>query len=170
MNITLIGYRGSGKSSVGRRLAEMLGMGFVDTDVLIVERAGCTIKEIFEREGEAGFREREAVAMREAASLANTVIAAGGGAVLRQENVAAMKGCGKVVWLQGDVQTLYRRIQGDGATSANRPNLTSTGGIEEVRLLLAKREPLYRAAADHVVDISKISVEQVADTLRRLLN
>src|SRR5690242_7056476 len=98
MNIVLNGFRGSGKSTVGRRLAGKLWLDFVDTDAVIAERAGKTIREIFEAEGEEGFRQREAPVIAETAARENLVIAAGGGAVLRQENVEALKRHGKMVW------------------------------------------------------------------------
>src|SRR3954454_7523729 len=95
MNIVLIGYRGTGKTTIGRKLADKLWREFVDMDVLLVERAGKTIKEIFESEGEEGFRDRESAVVWELAARDELVIAAGGGAVLRAENVAALKKNGK---------------------------------------------------------------------------
>ena len=91
MNIVLIGFRGSGKSSIGRRLASKLWLDFIDTDVLVSERAQMTIREIFQAEGEEGFRQRESQVIAEVAARDRLVIAAGGGAVLRPENVAAAK-------------------------------------------------------------------------------
>src|ERR1700712_6086942 len=102
MNITLIGYRGTGKSTIGRALAQRLAMDFVDADVLLVERAGKTIKTIFTEEGEAGFRDRESAMVRELSGRQNTVIAAGGGVVLRRENVDVLKAHSTLVWLQAD--------------------------------------------------------------------
>src|ERR1700712_5221978 len=100
MNIVLIGYRGSGKSSIGRFLAERTCREFIDTDHVIVQQAGCTIREIFEREGETGFRSRESAAIQQACSRENIVIAAGGGAILRPENVAALRTNGRILWLK----------------------------------------------------------------------
>jgi shikimate kinase len=171
MNITLIGYRGSGKSTIGKRLAQLLAMDFVDTDLLITATAGKTIKQIFEAEGEAGFRDRESVAIREAAARINTVIAAGGGAILRPENVAALRATSKIIWLQADPETLHARIHADPATAANRPSLTSlSGGIEEIRTILEKRTPLYATAAHHTLDIARISPDEAAQALQRLLS
>ncbi len=168
MNITLIGYRGSGKSTIGKRLADLLAMDFLDTDLLITAHADKTIKEIFEAEGESGFRDRESAAIREAAARTNTIIAAGGGAILRPENVAALKASGKIVWLQADPETLHARIHADPATAANRPNLTPlSGSIDEIRSILEKRTPLYAAAADLTLDISRISPDQAASTLKK---
>src|SRR4051794_5145590 len=112
MNIALIGYRGSGKSSIGKCLAARLSLAFVDTDTLIVQRAGQTIREIFEAEGEAGFRTRELAAIREVAARDQQVIALGGGAVLKPENITAVKqgGAARVVWLQAAPEVLFQRI------------------------------------------------------------
>ena len=144
MNITLIGYRGSGKTSIGKLLAQKLWRDFVDTDQLIVDHAGMTIREIFAAEGEAGFRQREAAVVAEVAAKENQIIAAGGGAVLDPANVASLKRSGKIVWLKADPKTLHARIQADAATNANRPNLTAVGGIEEVERLLAARPPFVQ--------------------------
>jgi shikimate kinase len=162
MNIVLIGYRGSGKSSIGKRLASNLWMDFVDTDTLIIERAGKSIREIFEAEGEAGFRQREAEVIAEVAGRDNRVIAAGGGAILRSENVAALKKNGKVVWLKATPEVLYQHIQADAQTTATRPNLTAGGGLEEVKTVLEKRTPLYEAAADVTYDVTYLTVEDAA--------
>ncbi len=144
MNIVLIGYRGSGKSSIGQKLAQLLWMDFVDTDNLIVERAGKNIREIFEMEGESGFRDRESAMVAEVAAKDNLVIAAGGGVVLRGENVAALKKNGKILWLKASAETLFKRIQADAASNLTRPNLTAAGGLEEVKMLLEERTPCMR--------------------------
>jgi shikimate kinase len=169
MNIVLIGYRGSGKTSIGKRLASNLWMDFVDTDVLIVERAGTTIRDIFANEGEEGFRRRESEVITEVAARDNHVIAAGGGAILKPENVAALKKAGKVVWLKAKPEVLFSRIQADAATDANRPNLTSGGGLEEVCQVLEKRTPLYEAAADVALEVTYLTVDDAARRLAELV-
>lgn len=168
MNLTLIGYRGTGKTTAGKLLAERIGWSFVDTDVLIVQRAQKTIKEIFAAEGEAGFRDRESAVITDVCARNNTVISAGGGAILRPQNVAAMKNAGPVVWLQADADTLWQRISADAATTANRPNLTAAGGVAEIKELLAKRTPLYAAAANHTLDVATLSVEEVVAALMKI--
>lgn len=165
MNIVLIGYRGSGKTCIGRKLASKLWLDFVDTDQLIVQRAGKTIREIFQAEGEAGFRDRESAVIADVAACEKQVIAAGGGAVLRPENVAALKKNGKIIWLKASPKVLYERIQADAATNASRPNLTAAGGLEEVEKLLEVRLPLYQAAADVAFDVTYLNVD---DAVRRL--
>ena len=163
MNIVLIGYRGSGKTSVGRAVAQRLGRPFVDTDALIEERAGCRIAEIFANEGEAAFRIREAAVVREVAAVDGQVISVGGGAVLSAANIEVLRAGGRTVWLEAPAETLWERIRGDGSSAANRPDLTVAGGLEEVRTLLAQREPLYRSAADEVVETARRSVDAIAD-------
>src|SRR2546426_367574 len=101
MSIVLIGYRGSGKSTIGQKLADRLWQDFIDTDQLIIKRAGKSIKEIFEREGEGRFRELESEVVKEAARLEDVVISLGGGAILREENRAAIRDGGhKVIYLR----------------------------------------------------------------------
>ena len=165
MNIVLIGYRGSGKTSVGRAVAARLGFSFVDTDALIEQRAGCTIAEIFARETEAGFRRRETEVVVEVAAGDRAIISAGGGAVLADVNVLALKAGGWLVWLRAPAAVLWQRITQDTATTANRPNRTVSGGLDEVESLLAVREPAYRAAADTTIDVTDKSVDEVADEI-----
>lgn len=153
-NLVLIGYRGSGKTTVGRAVARRLGYHFVDTDDLVVRAAGRTIAEIFEQEGEAGFRDREARAVEQVAGEARTVISVGGGAVVRHENVARLQACGTLIWLSVPPEALSSRISSDAGSGSRRPPLTGQAGIDEIRRVLAAREPLYRAAADRVVDAS----------------
>jgi shikimate kinase len=169
MNIVLIGYRGSGKSSIGRKLASELWMEFVDTDELIVKLAGKTIREIFAQHGEEYFRNLEEQAVAEASTRDNTVIAAGGGVVLRAGNVMTLKKAGKIIWLQADPKTLFERITADTATRQTRPDLTATGGLEEVKTVLAQRTPLYQAAADATLDVSRLSVPEAVFHLTRMV-
>ncbi len=105
MNIVLIGYRGSGKTSVGRAVAQRLGCPFVDTDALIEERVGCRIAEIFANEGEATFRTREAGVVWEVAAVDGQVISVGGGAVLSAANVVALRAGGRTFWLVARAET-----------------------------------------------------------------
>jgi shikimate kinase len=162
--IFLIGYRGSGKTTVGRLLASRLGWQFIDADAIIEERACKTIREIFANEGEQFFRDREAAILTELCKRTDTVIATGGGVVLRPENRTLLRQYGFVAWLTADAATLWQRIQADASTAARRPALT-TGGLEEVRQLLALREPFYRETADVEVSVDVVSPEQASDTI-----
>jgi shikimate kinase len=164
-NIVLIGYRGTGKSTIGRHLGTLLGWEFVDTDVLITARAGKTIREIFEGGGEAAFRALETAVIAELAQREGLVIAVGGGAILREENVAALKSNGQIWWLRAEAEILHARIQGDAVTNATRPNLTAAGGLAEVRELLARRTPLYEAAAHQTLEVGTVTPMQAAEQI-----
>jgi shikimate kinase len=162
MNVFLIGYRGSGKTTVAALVAGKLDWPWIDADAETERRAGKSIKQIFADEGEAAFRELEAAVVKELASRDRHVIALGGGAVLREENRQAIASRGTTVWLTASPETLFRRINTDPATTERRPNLTSPGGLEEVRHLLAQRTSLYAACADLTVDADRQTPEQVA--------
>lgn len=165
MNLFLIGYRGSGKTTVAAALARRLGWPWLDADVELERRAGRTIREIFELEGERGFRDRESAILSELALKSGCIIALGGGAVLREENRQLARGRGKVVWLRASPEALYARINADPTTSARRPNLTAQGGLDEIRGLLSKREPLYAAWADLEVNAEEQTPDKIAETI-----
>src|SRR5215216_4550350 len=129
MSIVLIGYRGSGKTSIGKRLADRLWQKCIDTDEMVVAKAGKRIAEIFQQDGEAKFREMESAAVREAAAINDVVIALGGGAPLREENRRIIKDAGhRVIYLKCEPEELLRRIRSDPETPKSRPNLTEFGG------------------------------------------
>jgi shikimate kinase len=161
--IFLIGYRGSGKTSVARHLAARLGWAWLDADDLLERRLGRTVRAVFAEEGESGFRARESALLTELSRLDRHVIATGGGIVLRPENRALLR-TGKVIWLTADADTLWQRIATDTTTSERRPNLT-VGGRAEVEDLLRVRAPLYRACADRVIDTMGRTSEQVAGVI-----
>ena len=162
--IFLIGYRGSGKSTVGRVLADRLGWAFVDADAVLEERFGKTIRDIFAAEGETGFRNKESAVLADLCGRSRTVIATGGGAILRAENRARIVENGFVAWLSADPATLLARIDADPTTAARRPALRS-GGLSEVKDLLAARESRYRECADVEVPVAHLSPEQAADAI-----
>jgi shikimate kinase len=168
MNVFLIGYRGTGKSTVARLAASRLNLEWLDADEELERRAGRSIAEIFAAGGEAAFRDLEEAVVAELAARSNLVLALGGGAVLREENRRAIAGRGKVVWLRASADTIERRLAADASTALRRPNLTAAGGVAEIRELLARREPLYRSCADFVIDTEGKTPEQVADELVRL--
>lgn len=166
--ITLIGYRGCGKSTLAPALADRLGWNWVDADTVIEQQAGRTIREIFATEGEPGFRHREHGVLAELLERHHLVLAAGGGAILDADTRRRMRAAGPVVWLQATVETLGRRIQGDATTAERRPNLAG-GGDSEIAHLLALREPLYRECATLTVDADTRSpAELVTEVCRRL--
>jgi shikimate kinase len=164
--IFLIGYRGSGKTSVARVLAERLDWDWLDADSVLETRHGRSIRQIFAEEGEAGFRDKEAALLEELSRSERHVIATGGGVVLRPANRACLQ-AGLVVWLTADAATLWHRITADQSTAERRPNLT-VGGLSEVEDLLRQREPLYRACADLAIETDGRTPEAiVADILAR---
>lgn len=166
-----MGYRGSGKTTIGQKLADRLWQDLVDTDELIVKKAGKSIKEIFETQGEGTFRDLETQVVQEAMQLQEVVISLGGGAILREANRAAIRASGhKVIYLKCDPEVLFARIQADTTTSAMRPSLTPLGGtLEEVEKVLVQREPLYREMMTAELDVTNLSVEEAVVYIVRLL-
>jgi len=166
MNIVLIGYRGTGKSTVGQLLAARLGRELVSTDAEIIKRAKRTIPEIVTQEGWEYFRNLETDICRELASRDKLVIDTGGGAILRTQNVEALKKNGTVFWLTASIETIGKRIGGDD----QRPSLT--GGksfVDEIGDVLRERTPNYQTAADHTIVTDDRSINQLVETLLRLV-
>jgi shikimate kinase len=147
MILTLIGYRATGKSTLAQPLAERLGWSWVDADVELERRAGRTIREIFDTDGEPEFRRLERETLVDLLSQDRLVMAAGGGAVLNPDTRQEFKDAGPVVWLKASVATIEARLYGDETTADRRPNLTSSGGREEIERLLNEREPIYSDTA-----------------------
>lgn len=164
-NIVLVGPMGSGKSHVGRLLATRLGLGFADVDAGVEADAGMPIPAIFAREGEAGFRAREARILAGILAGADQVVATGGGAVLDPGSRAAIRAAGRVVYLQVGAAQQLQRIAGD----RGRPLLAVADPAARLAELQALREPLYRGLADLAFDTSTLSPEQVAEALAALL-
>lgn len=163
--ISLIGYRGSGKTCVGRRLAERLGWEFVDTDEVIQQQVGRTIREIFEADGERAFRKLEAGVLEQVLAGRERVISAGGGAVLARRNRRALRGAGPCIWLTAPAEELARRIEADERSATQRPSLTGQAGLAEIEMMLQTRLPVYEATADHVVSTADRSPDQVVETI-----
>lgn len=162
----LIGYRGTGKTSVARELSTLLARPWVDADAVLEERAGQTIREVFATEGEASFRDRESAVIRDLANF-DGIVATGGGVVLRPENRDVLA-CGHVVWLTAPADVIWRRIQTDATTAARRPNLAQ-GGLEEIESLLAIREPLYRQCAHLIIDSTADGPTAIANAIAKSL-
>jgi shikimate kinase len=162
MNIVLIGYRGTGKSVVGKILAAQLGRRLVSTDEEIIRRAGKSIPDIVAAHGWEYFRDLETAVCQDLAGRDNLVIDTGGGAILRQENVKVLKNNGRLFWLTASVETIAARIGGD----SQRPSLTGTKShVVEIRDVLSERTPKYQAAADHMIPTDGRSVEELAKTI-----
>ncbi|MFQ5589584.1 MAG: shikimate kinase [Phycisphaerae bacterium] len=167
--VVLIGFRGCGKSTVGRKLAQLLGGRFIDTDELISRETGKAIAALFEEEGEAAFRRRESEAITKAAAAAPAVISVGGGAVMNPTNTKLLRAAGKVVWLTAPAEVLHQRIIADSNTEDTRPALTPLSRREETERVLAERLPFYRGAADVVVDTSSLDPKEVAEEIMHRL-
>lgn len=146
-NIFLIGFMGSGKSTVASHLAENYGMEIIEMDQLIVEREGMSIPDIFEQKGEPYFREAETNLLIEIQSEQNKVVSCGGGVVLRENNVEEMKKSGKIVLLNAKPETILERVKDDD----NRPLLRGNKNVEFISDMMEKRRPKYEGAADFII-------------------
>jgi shikimate kinase len=163
INLILVGYRCSGKTSVGKIIAQRTGMGFYDTDNLIEKRAGRSVGEIVAGEGWDGFREIEEAVVRDASELKNSVIATGGGVIISGDNIRNLKRSGYLIWLEGDADILMKRMEKDNSEGRNRPSLTGCDPVEETKKVLEIRNPLYLAAADLVINTDRLSLEEIAE-------
>jgi shikimate kinase len=160
-SIVLIGFMGTGKSSVGRQLARATRWPRFDTDQMIATALGMPITKIFARLGEERFREEETAVLEKLDAAQPSIIVTGGGVVLRAKNIERLRELGTVVCLTADLPTLLKRL----ARSSHRPLLETENRVETVRTLLLEREPLYREAANLTVDTSTLSHEQVAQLI-----
>lgn len=165
MNLYLIGYRGSGKTTVAAELSSLLSLPWVDADQRLVETAGKTIAQIFAEVGEPGFRDLETQTLKSLASKTGQVVALGGGVILRPENREILKQTGKTVWLTAPPEILAERIERDAATKANRPSLTSQGVLGEIQTVLQQRLPLYEQAAEWSIAVDRFSPREVAQQI-----
>lgn len=166
--VFLIGSRGSGKSTVARLVAHELGWDWLDADEVLEKRYGLSIRAIFEREGEAGFRDKESIILAELCRLRRHIVATGGGVILREGNRDLLRSSGRVVWLTADVETLWQRVRADDATAERRPALT-VGGRAEIEEIFHLREPLYRQCADRIVDTGGRAVNEIVAEMVRWL-
>jgi shikimate kinase len=164
-HLYLTGYRGSGKTTVGRLVASRLGRRCIDLDDEIETHAGRSIRAIFAESGEVTFRDLETAALLRVAAEPAAVISLGGGAILRPENREVIAKTGIAVWLKIDADTVIQRLAGDSTTADRRPSLTSLPPREEVESLLQKRQPLYQEVADCEVDAAGQSVAAIVDQI-----
>lgn len=172
-NVFLIGFMGSGKSTIASYLAENFGMEIIDMDQLIVEREGMAIPDIFAQKGELYFRDVETSLLIEIQGEQNKVVSCGGGVVLREKNIQAMKKSGQVVLLNAKPETILERVKDDD----NRPLLWGNKNVQFIHDMMEKRQPKYEAAADLVIHtdgksadeickeiISKVKINKVEET------
>lgn len=163
-NIVLVGFMGTGKTAVGRRLAGRLGMEFIDTDDLVEEVTGMSISQLFKKYGEVRFRSEEELAVARAAAQKGVVIATGGGAVLSEESCRLLKENGVMVWLKADPDEIHARVKRKG----DRPLLSLDNSVEHIKELLAERMPYYRQA-DFTVETSGKELDHIVDEVVALV-
>lgn len=156
-NLALIGYRGCGKSRVGRRLAERLGLPFADADIELERRAGRPIAAIFQADGEPAFRDLEEATLAKLSAEHRGILATGGGAILRPSNRTLLRDWGFVAWLQATPAAIRSRL----SRATDRPSLTGRGFLEEIEEVLELRSPLYEETADVAIDTTGLEPDAV---------
>ena len=161
MSVSLVGLPGSGKSTVGRQLSRRLQLPFVDSDHAIEDLLGCSIREFFEREGEARFRDVEEEVIQELTRSHQGVLSTGGGSVLRPTNRQRLREGGYVVYLKSTPDELFRRLRHD----VNRPLLQVADPLTRLRDLFATRDPLYRETAHFVIETGRPSVGSLVNMI-----
>jgi len=164
-NILLVGYRGTGKSSVGKRLAGVLGMGFLDMDRLIAEEEGFSIARIVQEKGWPYFRMQEKQLLQRLSCNSGQVIATGGGVILDQENRSLLKKMGVVIWLTADIDVTVERLKTDPIGAEQRPTFSEMDLHEETGLILKERMPLYEEVSDFTLDTSDLSIGETVDEI-----
>jgi shikimate kinase len=163
--VILTGYRATGKSSIGKILADLLGFGFIDTDEVIEKRQGETIAEMVGRGGWELFRRKEEIMLLELVRSKNKVIATGGGAVMHQKAWAKLRKNALVVWLTADVKTICQRLDADSDSEDQRPPLTEMGTMNEITMVLQERRPLYEKSSDITIHTEGKNPEDVAEII-----
>ena len=162
MNIALIGYRGTGKSVVGKLAGKRLGMKCIGMDARIVEKAGKSIPEIVEEQGWTAFRDLESEVVRELTALDGVILDTGGGVIERPENIEALQATCRIIWLKASTAAIVSRIQGD----TQRPSLSGEKSFtDEVDEILTRRTPIYAGAAEYEIDTDALTPQQVADRI-----
>ncbi len=167
MNLFLIGYRASGKTTVAQKLSRLLGMPWIDTDQQITDRAGQPIRQIFQQGGEAAFREMEFQTLKTICGKRhNSVVALGGGAVMEPRSRRLVANHGRCVWLRTRPETLATRLERQPAAD-QRPPLSGLSLRDEIEQLLAERTSIYSACADYTVDTDDLSADETAEAIAR---
>ena len=161
MSVALVGLPGAGKSAVGRRLAQRLQVPFIDSDQVIEDRIGCSIRDYFERQGEASFRDLEQAVIAELATVPHGVVATGGGSVLREVNRAQLRSHFHVIYLRSAPEDLFRRLRHD----VKRPLLQVADPLGKLRELYSARDPLYRETAHDVVETGRPTVATLVNII-----
>ena len=167
MKVFLIGYRCTGKTTVGKRLAERLGVEFLDTDQLVERQVGSSIAHLVATRGWDVFRQIETQVLKDTAGGADRVIATGGGIIMDPQNGKFIKETGFSIWLDADIKTILSRLGTDSQTAATRPALTDKDLLEETKDLVKLRSPLYAASAHMRIDTGSQTPEQIVNIIER---
>ena len=170
MNLFLIGYRCTGKTTIGKAIAAAIEWSFVDADTLLVRECGKPIKEIVDTEGWDAFRRMERSTLKQICTADRQIVATGGGVVLDKANIKAMKTSGMVIWLGATAETIQKRMLQDKNTGNFRPALTDKGRIQEIEDLLLKRNPYYESASDFSIQTDDVPVSEITQTIIEKLN
>jgi shikimate kinase len=170
MNLFLIGYRCSGKTTVGKSLAKTLGRDFVDADAMLTDACGKSIKDIIDTDGWESFRRMERSTLKQIGAKQRQVVATGGGVVLDAANIETMKTSGHVVWLNASADTIRSRMLADSHSEHSRPALTDKGALAEIEDLMVQRNPLYERASDFLVQTDGIPVAEIVQWILDKLN
>ena len=165
MNLFLIGYRCTGKTSIGKSIAESIDWSFVDADNMLVGESGKQIKDIVDAEGWQAFRRRERSTLKQICKKKRQVVATGGGVVLDADNVRAMRASGIIIGLGATADTIRKRMLQDITTATFRPALTDKGLVEEIEEMLSKRNPCYESASDFFIHTDGIPVVEITQTI-----
>ena len=170
MNLFLIGYRCTGKTTIGKAIAAAIEWSFVDADTLLVRECGKPIKEIVDTEGWDAFRRMERSTLKQICTADRQIVATGGGVVLDKANIKAMKTRGMVIWLGATAETIQKRMLQDKNTGNFRPALTDKGRMEEIEDLLLKRNPYYKSAGDFSIHTDNVPINEITQTIIDKLN
>jgi shikimate kinase len=169
MNIYLIGYRCTGKTSVGKELASKLNMAFIDSDKMISRAQDMSIAEMVRRFGWSFFRKKEKKVIAHISGLTHHVVATGGGVIDADENTRLLKKSGTVIWLKAMPKTIALRMKNDPITMDQRPSLTNNTILEEINITLQNRRKLYQSASDFSVSTDRLKTNQVCETIIKML-
>jgi shikimate kinase len=170
MNLFLIGYRCSGKTTIGKSIAMTIDWPFVDSDLLVIKECGKSIKDIIDTAGWDAFRRMERSTLKQICAKERQVVATGGGVVLHQANIKAMKTSGMVIWLGATAETIQKRMLQDKNTGNFRPALTAKGRMEEIEDMLLKRNPYYESASDYKIRTDDMPVNEITNKILDKLN
>ncbi len=162
-NIVLVGFMGTGKTSVGRRISSQLRMRYVDTDEIVERNSRRRISDIFEKDGESAFRELESEAVREVSELQNHVISTGGGVVLREDNMTELKRNGVVFCLTATPEEIYKRV----GHQVHRPLLQTPDPLAKIQAMLAERRPYY-AESDYMIRTTGRSFDEIINHIKQM--